>query len=242
MPDRIIRDEILQSVRWGDLPTDTHRLVFVALVLRADDYGNIEGGPRRLYRWMVSFTQIKSEADSIKIMSDLQDADLIRRYEVESREFWHMPRFRNSRRYWSRNCPPSPYKEQQRIQTKQEVTENPSADLPQTCVNPSGGVGVGVGVGGVVVVKDCSSTKIKRVQTKKLAQAPFVLPEEIPKEQWEAWVEARTKARKAPTDFAKKLALAKLAELKEQGHHPAAVLAQSAFNGWAGLFPIKAKT
>ena len=79
MPDRIIRDELLQSTRWLDLPTDTHRLVFVALVLQADDYGNIQGGTRRLYRWMHSFTQIKSEADSIKLMSDLQDTDLVRR-------------------------------------------------------------------------------------------------------------------------------------------------------------------
>lgn len=67
----------------------------------------------------------------------------------------------------------------------------------------------------------------------------FELPEWVPKMQWDAWIESRTKSRKAPTPFAKRMAVSKLEQLHEQGHHPAAVLAQSAFNGWAGLFPIK---
>lgn len=146
MADRIVRDELFRSIRWLDLPTDTHRLVFIGLLSLADDYGNLEGGPRRLYRWMHGFTQIKSDADSIKIMVDLQDADLVRRYEVSEKEYWHIPRFKNSRRYWSRKCPQSPYTESSTIPTYQQVTKNTSADLRQTCANPSRGVGVGVGV------------------------------------------------------------------------------------------------
>lgn len=77
-------------------------------------------------------------------------------------------------------------------------------------------------------------------KTKKtLAQAPFVLPDWISKDHWKNWVDARTKKRNAPTVFAMELAVTKLEWLKEQGHHPSAVLAQSAFNGWAGLFPVK---
>ena len=75
--------------------------------------------------------------------------------------------------------------------------------------------------------------------TTKPTKSTFELPDWIPQQQWHAWIEARTKARKAPTDFAKRLAVSKLADLQEQGHNPAQVLAQSAFNGWAGLFPIK---
>lgn len=73
------------------------------------------------------------------------------------------------------------------------------------------------------------------------AQAPFLLPDWIPVDQWNAWVEARKKSRKAPTKFAMQLAVAKLDELRKEGHHPAAVLAQSAFNGWAGLFELKGR-
>lgn len=76
-------------------------------------------------------------------------------------------------------------------------------------------------------------------KTKNKAQAPFVLPDWIPEKQWSAWIDARLKQRKGPTEYAKQLAIAKLAELQEQGHNPAQVLAQSAFNGWAGLFPVK---
>ncbi len=147
MPDRIIRDDLLDSTRWLDLPTDSHRLVFIALITKADDYGNCEGGSRRLFRWMHGFTQVKSEADAIKLMSDLQDADLTRRYEVAGKEFWHIPRFRNSRRYWSRKYPKSPFPENSTIPTNQQDVKKIGADLPQTCANPSRGVGVGVGVG-----------------------------------------------------------------------------------------------
>lgn len=149
MPDRIIREELFESVRWLDLPTDTHRLAYIGLVsTRADDYGNLEGGPRRLYRWMHQFTQIKSDADSIKIMSDLADADMVRRYEVDGFEYWHLPRFKNSRRYWSRKCPRSPFDEQKQPTSveNQPVAKNPTAGLPQTSRSPTRGVGVGVGV------------------------------------------------------------------------------------------------
>ena len=67
----------------------------------------------------------------------------------------------------------------------------------------------------------------------------FVLPDWIPQEHWNAWVEARIKRRNAPTDWAKELAVSKLDNLRGDGHSPAAVLAQSAFRGWAGLFPVK---
>lgn len=145
MPDRIIRDELLQSGRWLDLPTDSHRLIFENLILIADDYGNLEGGPRRLFRWMHSFSQIKTEADSIKVMSDLQDADMVLRYEAENKEYWHIQRFKNSRKYWTRKWPRSPYIESNRIPTKQSDTNNPDPILTPIEPHLPGGVGVGVG-------------------------------------------------------------------------------------------------
>jgi len=71
------------------------------------------------------------------------------------------------------------------------------------------------------------------------AQAPFILPDWIPEEPWNAWLESRTKARKAPTAYAKRLAVLKLDNYRAEGHAPAQVLMQSAFNGWSGLFPPK---
>lgn len=109
MSDRVLRDEIFESDRWLDLPSDTHRLAYIGLLPIADDFGNFEGGPRRVYRHLHRFTQIKTDADSIKVMSDLLDADMARRYEVEGREYWHLPRFTTHRQYIVRRCPPSPW-------------------------------------------------------------------------------------------------------------------------------------
>jgi hypothetical protein len=67
----------------------------------------------------------------------------------------------------------------------------------------------------------------------------FVLPDWVPKEHWDAWVEARTKVKKPPTEYAKKLAVLKLDNLREQGYAPAQILMEAAFNNWAGLFPPK---
>ena len=145
MPDRIVRDELLNSERWLELPTDTHRLVYTALLLRADDYGNLEGGPRRLYRWMHGFTQVKSEIDSIKLMSDLQDAQLVLRYEVKEKEYWHINRFKNSRWYWKRNVPQSPYQDDVTNDNKQRPNEKGNIHVGHTLPTRREGVGVGVG-------------------------------------------------------------------------------------------------
>ena len=176
MPDRVIRDEILNSDRWATLPTDTHRVVFIGLILIADDYGNIEGGPRRLYRWMHSFTQIKSEADSIKLMSDLQDAEMVLRYEDLStggKEYWHLTRFRNTRRYWSRKYPQSPYTENDTTPTKQSGSRTIDAGLAQTSAHLHRGVGVGVGEErGGVALKARSETCIAIVANGKVCGKP----------------------------------------------------------------------
>lgn len=71
--------------------------------------------------------------------------------------------------------------------------------------------------------------------------APFTLPDWIPEPQWNAWLEARAKSKKPATEWAKKLAVRRLEDLRDQGHSPALVLAESAFNNWAGLFEPKGK-
>ena len=151
--DRLVRCDLLESDRWLDLHTDAARLFFIAMLLHADDFGNLEGGTR-LMRIATAVTQVKDRANFAKLMSELQDADLARRYEVDGKELWHLPRFRNTRTYWRRVCPPSPWCDAaaytgphkgQRVRVKSE------SDLNQTSIrsdsNLKSGVGVGVGVG-----------------------------------------------------------------------------------------------
>lgn len=67
----------------------------------------------------------------------------------------------------------------------------------------------------------------------------FEVPFWVPERPWEAYVEMRIKTKHPMTDYAKKLAIAKLGELMHQGHTPTAVLEQSIFYSWQGLFPVK---
>ena len=67
-----------------------------------------------------------------------------------------------------------------------------------------------------------------------------MLPDWLRAEDWTAFREHRTRMRKPMTAKAARLNLDELAQLREQGHEPAAVIAQSIKRGWVGLFPIKA--
>lgn len=64
------------------------------------------------------------------------------------------------------------------------------------------------------------------------------LPEWIPKEAWDGWVEVRNKMRAPLTERAIKMAISTLEQLREQGYEPGEVLDQSTFRCWRGLFPI----
>lgn len=66
----------------------------------------------------------------------------------------------------------------------------------------------------------------------------FVLPDWVPKEAWEDWLEMRKKKRSSPTLRAQQLAVERLATLMASGNDPVQVLDQSTFRGWLGLFEV----
>ena len=88
----------------------------------------------------------------------------------------------------------------------------------------------------IETVQDKAVTK-----TKAKAQAPFIVPEWVPTQAWQGYEEMRRRNRKQMTDRARELAVKRLNELREAGHDPEAVLNQSTFNSWQGLFPLKAE-
>lgn len=65
------------------------------------------------------------------------------------------------------------------------------------------------------------------------------LPEWVPREAWDGFIEMRKKAKSPFTGRALNLAISELEKLRAQGQDPGAVLNQSVMNGWKGLFPIK---
>lgn len=87
--------------------------------------------------------------------------------------------------------------------------------------------------------REPSEDKAKALPSRRAKPDPFVLPDWIPADPWDAFVSMRKGIRKPMTDHAKELAVGKLRELSDDGHPPGAVLNQSTFSSWQGLFPIK---
>ncbi len=68
------------------------------------------------------------------------------------------------------------------------------------------------------------------------------LPDWLPINEWHGFVEMRKKKRCPMTERAEQLAIEKLRELKTEGHDPGAVLNQSTFSSWTGLFPLSSRS
>jgi len=106
---RIVPHELLENPEFVDLHDDTYRLLLVGLNLLADDFGNLDANPRRLLRWACLFTQIKTLEALVAALGAVQNVGLVREYVVDSKPYLNLPRFRNTRRYFRRHCPPSPW-------------------------------------------------------------------------------------------------------------------------------------
>jgi hypothetical protein len=65
------------------------------------------------------------------------------------------------------------------------------------------------------------------------------LPQWLPQDAWIAFIQMRKAIRKPLTEYAKKLAIKKLEQLKAEGNSPEEVLNQSILNDWQGLFEVK---
>ena len=126
MPDRMIRDELLESERWLRLKDNADRLAFIALLLRADSLGNFSADLFRLVRLWRDFG-ISTEEHAAKTLSELVDQDLVRLYEVDGVRLLHIPRFQQRVRYLTRIFPPSPWTTDEQ---KQKVL-NKSPDYSQ---------------------------------------------------------------------------------------------------------------
>ncbi len=77
-------------------------------------------------------------------------------------------------------------------------------------------------------------------ETKKMAtDVAFELPDWIPLETWNAFIDMRKRIKKPATDFAKKLIIGKLEKFKSQGQDIVAILEKSITSGWQDVFELK---
>lgn len=108
MPNRIIRSELLDSEAWLSLKGNEDRCAYLALLLTADNFGDMPAGPHRLVRLWRPFG-IDTPEKAAKALADLADADLIRRYEFNEKPYLHLPRFGQRMRYTRHAWPLSPW-------------------------------------------------------------------------------------------------------------------------------------
>jgi hypothetical protein len=69
-------------------------------------------------------------------------------------------------------------------------------------------------------------------------QKVATLPDWLPVEPWEAFVEMRKKIKAPLTEYAKKQCFKQLEMLRTRGHPPELVLNQSVMKGWRGVFEL----
>lgn len=67
----------------------------------------------------------------------------------------------------------------------------------------------------------------------------FVLPDWIPKDLWDKFLEHRKKNKSPMTPYAQTLAIKELEKLAETGNHPIEVINQTIARGWKGFFELK---
>ena len=110
MPQRIIRESLLYSDRFLDLPSNCERMAFLALLLRADDRGNLEATDGGLHRMWRDF-EVDTVKDSLAILEHLTTAELVKVYEVDGKRFIHIPRFQQKLRSYKSQVPLPPWQE-----------------------------------------------------------------------------------------------------------------------------------
>jgi hypothetical protein len=83
-----------------------------------------------------------------------------------------------------------------------------------------------------------SKTIEEKRETKPKATARFALPDWIPLEPWNDFLEMRKSVRSSPTEKAKALLVRKLQKLKSEGQDVRTVLEQSIERSWKGVFSV----
>jgi hypothetical protein len=220
MPNRIVRESLLDSDRWLGLRDNTTRVCYLALILKADDVGNVEGTEFRLRRMWRDYG-IDSEVKVNTLLAELVDADLVRVYVVGDKRYVHIPRFGQFIRHIRQRHPSSPWDDSAKIQkvaekTQCERTAEASRSHPEE-----------------------KRSEEKRSEEKKNKGPAATLPGWLPSASWEEFKKHRIAIKKRMTDLAESKTLKELDSLRQKGHDPVKVLERSIQHGWAGVFPLK---
>lgn len=93
MPYRVIREGLLDSDRYWSLPSDSARLLFIHLLLLADDFGCLNLSYALLRRRCYDSRRPPENEQIEAELAALEAADLLRRYNTNGSKYGFIPRF-----------------------------------------------------------------------------------------------------------------------------------------------------
>jgi hypothetical protein len=98
-----------------------------------------------------------------------------------------------------------------------------------------------------VTLRNASNAPSRHTDTdtdtdKRTKKGRVPLPDWLPVEPWEAWLETRRKLKAPNTERALKLAIEDLEKFRSKGQDPSLVLDMAIKRGWRGLFPVAANS
>ena len=140
MPNRVIRESLLDSERYWSVPIEAREL-YRHLQLLADDLGCLSLAPVFIRRRCFNTTPPQTTIDGL--LSLLADADLIRIYAVDNSRFAFIPRFNQRlRRMWLRHPKPpfNLYKDDAEAAEKFSKIKGNRLNLSDTCLTDDGHV------------------------------------------------------------------------------------------------------
>lgn len=138
MAGRYVRAGIWTSDRMLALSDNTARWCYFGLFFLAGDQANFEASVAQLRRhWRDA--GVDTEEKVLSVLDQLMAQDLVRRYQVDGKQYLHIPRFGQRVRSSVRSCPPSPWDGDDK---KQSVAQN----LSDRCLTDDGEVLTHVGL------------------------------------------------------------------------------------------------
>ncbi|MDE3023639.1 MAG: hypothetical protein KGI54_17635 [Pseudomonadota bacterium] len=222
MPNRIIKESICTSEEIDSLDGDIESF-FYRLIVNADDFGLLDGRPKVLASKCYPLKSIDIQCILTRL-EKLVSVGLIYIYTVDNKPFisilsWEKhqqirakkPKFPMPKSGVAINC-----NQLQSFDTSCARAEsNPIQSNPKNA-------------------KENIKRKVLKPKTKP--NPDILLPDWIPEQAWQAYLEMRVKIRKPITENAILIAIAHLDKFRQQGIKPEDVLNQSVLNSWTGLF------
>lgn len=227
---RTIKPEVASHEGLFDLERETGlpiRFAWCVLFTVADRDGRFAWRPRTLKAQILPHDDI----DFSRVLDAWVTRGFVRKYRVGAEWYGWIPTFTKHQVINNRESPSDLPPIEQADEEYQPVTDACATSAPR--------------VGDASVTREVHAQgegkegKDKGTREPHVKPDKFSLPGWVPENEWVAFEESRKRLRKPMTDRARSLVIIELAKLRDAGHDPVAVLAQSVRKGWLDVFPLR---